>query len=123
MIKFCHEHDVQVMAYSPFGSPARPWAESGEPFVDFKDRRLVEIAEKYKKTSYQIVLRYLVDIGTIPIPKSTNAKRLKENIDIFDFKLTEKEIEVIDGFNRNFRSVPAAELKGFPNYPFTGVEF
>lgn len=57
-------------------------------------------------------------MGTIPIPKSVNKERMKQNINIFDFKLTSKEIEVIDTFNCNGRAIIGRELKDLPNYPF-----
>lgn len=111
------------MAYSPFGSPARPWAKPGDPVLKLDDPKLVEIGRKYGKTSSQVILRYLIDIGTIPIPKSSNMNRIEQNINVFDFQLSKEDIEIVDGFNCNGRAVHAEELKGLPNYPFVGVEF
>ncbi|XP_018320816.1 alcohol dehydrogenase [NADP(+)] A-like [Agrilus planipennis] len=123
LIKFCNDRNIVVVAYSPFASPARPWVKPGDPSIDFNDAKLVAIAKKYNKTSSQIILRYLIDIGTVPIPKSSNKERIKLNIEIFDFKLTLAEIKEIDSFNCNARSVPADELKGIPHFPFDDVEF
>ncbi|KAF2894858.1 hypothetical protein ILUMI_11328 [Ignelater luminosus] len=119
LIKFCKDRGLVVTAYSPFGSPTRPWAKPGDPVLSLADPRLVKIGEKYGKTSAQVVLRYLIEIGTVPVPKSSNRKRMMLNIDIFDFKLTSEEIAVIDTFNCNGRAVLAPELKDIPNYPFT----
>lgn len=107
-----------MTAYSPFGSPKRPWAKPGDPVLDLNNPKLVEIGEKYGKTTAQVVLRYILQLGTIPIPKSANKERIKQNIDIFDFELTDEEMAVLDTFNCNGRAVTAEELKGMPNYPF-----
>ena len=59
LIKECQELGVVVTAYSPLGSPDRPWAKPGDPIL-MEDPKLVELAEKYKKTVPQILLRYQV---------------------------------------------------------------
>lgn len=53
------------------------------------------IAQKYKKSPVQIALRYSVQRGIVVIPKTTNKKRMKENLDIFDFQLSETEISIL----------------------------
>lgn len=124
LIKFCKDRGLAITAYSPFGSPTRPWAKPGDPVLSLDDPKLVKIGKKYGKTSGQVILRYLIEIGTVPVPKSANKERIKLNIDIFDFKMTPEEIAIIDTFDCNGRAVPAVELKDLPNYPFTDdVEF
>lgn len=118
LIKFCNDRDIKITAYSPFGSPSRPWAKPNDPILSFDDPKLLKIAQKYDKTVPQIILRYLIDINCIPIPKSSNKQRIAENIDVFDFKLTDDDIKVVDSFNCNGRAVPADDLKTFPHYPF-----
>ncbi|CAG9834462.1 unnamed protein product [Diabrotica balteata] len=119
LIHFCKSRGIEIMAYSPLGSPARPWAKPGDIMLSLQDPRLIAIGDKYKKSSAQVVLRYVYQQGTIPIPKSSNVNRLKQNIDIFNFKLTDKEMAVIDEFNCNIRVCHAEELKDNPEYPFT----
>ncbi|KAL1505962.1 hypothetical protein ABEB36_005405 [Hypothenemus hampei] len=123
LIAFCKERGIHITAYSPFGSPGRPWKKSEDPVIDFEDPRLVKIGKKYGKTTSQVILRYLIHLGTIPVPKSSNKERIKQNIDIFNFELNPEEIQVLDGFNCDFRSVAAEELAGSNQYPFRGVEF
>lgn len=50
-----------------------------------------------------------IDIGTVPIPKSSSKTRIRENIDIFDFKLTPEEVKIIDKFDTGLRVTPATE--------------
>lgn len=105
------------------GSPARPWAKPGDPVIDLNDPKLVAIGNQYNKSTSQVILRYVYELGTIPIPKSTNKHRIASNIDIFDFQLSSSDKAILDEYNCNGRAIPALELKGFPHYPFEGEEF
>ncbi|XP_045483552.1 aldo-keto reductase family 1 member B7-like [Harmonia axyridis] len=123
LTKFCKDRNIVITAYSPFGSPARTWAKPGQPEIAFDHPTFVKIAEKHGKTSSQVILRYLVDIGSVPIPKSTNKERLRLNLDIFDFKLDDEDIAAIDAMNMDYRAVPALDLMESDEYPFKNVEF
>ena len=65
-----------------------------------KEEIFVELGKKYNKTVPQIILRWHIEKGNIIFPKSSNPVHIKENIEIFDFKLTKEEIEKIDGLKR-----------------------
>ena len=67
----------------------------------YDDRRLVEIAGKYRKSPRQVTLRFLNQEGIALIPKPVHPERIAENIDIFDFSLTEKEMQTLREFDRN----------------------
>ncbi|KAI5641635.1 aldo/keto reductase family domain-containing protein [Phthorimaea operculella] len=100
LVKFCQQNGITVMAYSPFGYLVdRKTPNAPPPKID--DPYLVKLAQKYGKSTTQIVLRYLIDRDLIPIPKSTNEGRLRQNIDVFDFKLTPEEVSSINKFNKN----------------------
>uniref|UniRef100_A0A8D8FF75 Alcohol dehydrogenase [NADP(+)] A n=2 Tax=Culex pipiens TaxID=7175 RepID=A0A8D8FF75_CULPI len=119
LTEFCKKLNITITAYSPLGRPnyyEKDPANTPKPALD--DPRVLEIGKKYGKTPGQIILRYLVDIGTIPVPKSANPDRLRQNIDIFDFKLTPEEIAIMDGFNTGTRSVPFAVWAPHKYYPF-----
>ena len=62
---------------------------------------LVNLGKKYNKTVAQIILRWHIEKGNIIFPKSTNPAHIKENWDIFDFKLTKEEVEKINGLEKN----------------------
>lgn len=109
---------MEITAYSPFGSPARPWAKPGDPVLRLDNPKIVTIGKKYSKTPSQVILRYLIELGTIPIPKSSNFNRIEQNIDVFNFKLDDDDIQVMDSFNCGLRAVHAEELKDMPHYPF-----
>ncbi|XP_060523738.1 aldo-keto reductase family 1 member B1-like [Cylas formicarius] len=118
LIAFCKERGIQVVAYSPFSAPARPWKKPGDPELSLDDPKLIEIGKKYGKTSGQVVLRYIHQLGAIPIPKSSNPDRIKKNIEIFDFELSPEDVKILDAYNCNERVVPALEFLSSKEYPF-----
>jgi len=60
-VEFCQTRDIAITAYSPFGSPDRPWAKPEDPKV-LEEPKLVDIGKKYGKSPAQVVLRWLVII-------------------------------------------------------------
>lgn len=64
---------------------------------------LREIAKKYNKSVQQVILRWHIQKGIIPIPRSVNPKRVRQNFDIFDFELNSSEIAIINSLNLNSR--------------------
>ena len=108
LIEFCKARDITITAYSPLSRPHRYEANHSLPKPALMDPKVAEIGKKYNKTPAQVVLRFLVQIGTIPIPKSSNEGRIKQNIDIFDFELSPEEIEIMNSFNTGERTVPFA---------------
>lgn len=94
LVKYCQEHKIQVIAYTPL-------AKNDDRLR--KNLILRGIAEKYHKTLQQIILRWDVQNGIIPIPYSFNDEHNRQNLDIFDFELTEEEIKAIDSININSR--------------------
>ena len=61
-----------------------------------KNPEILKIMEKYKKDIYQVVLRWHIQNGNIPIPKSSSVKHMKSNFDIFDFELTPDEMKILN---------------------------
>ncbi|XP_012539617.1 aldo-keto reductase family 1 member B1 [Monomorium pharaonis] len=114
---FCKERDILITAYSPLGSPQRPWAKPDEPKL-LEDKKLIKFGQKYNKTPAQILIRYQVDRGHIVIPKSINKSRIAQNMEVFDFKLSSEDIAYIDNFDCNGRICPGPWSKASPYYPF-----
>jgi diketogulonate reductase-like aldo/keto reductase len=82
--------------------------EAYTPIARFDDRlvrlpALKKIAQKHNKSVVQVVLRWHIQNGLIPVVRSLNKKRQLENISVFDFELTKEEMQTIDGFNINSR--------------------
>ena len=83
-----------VMAWYPLGHGDHALLE--EPVVK-------ELAEKYGKSTAQVILRWHTQVGNIVLPGSTNPEHIKVNLDIFDFELTEEEMKQMAGLNKNVR--------------------
>lgn len=114
LINFCKKLGIVVSSYCPL---ARPVPAEKKPKFLF-DEHIIELGKKYGKTPAQIAIRYLVDIGTVPLPKSSNVKRLKENFNIFDFKLSEADLKVLDSFNTGERTVLWESMSESKHFPF-----
>jgi 2,5-diketo-D-gluconate reductase B len=80
----CVRHGMALVAYSPI---ARGHIKS--------DRALLRIGDRYRKTAAQICLRWLVQQGVAAIPRTSKLERLSENIEIFDFELSEEDMQQI----------------------------
>lgn len=113
LIAFCKARDIVVTAYCPLG---RLNAAVRTPAFVF-DATVQRIAEKHRKTAVQIVLRYVTQLGAVPIPKSVTKKRIEENIDIFDFALSEDDVKVLDAFHTGIRVIDF-DAKHSIHYPF-----
>ncbi|WP_211287809.1 aldo/keto reductase [Petrotoga mexicana] len=92
LLDYCQRNKIQLEAWSPL-MRGRVLNIS----------QIVDIANKYKKTPAQIVLRWDLQHGVVTIPKSVHKERIKENADIFDFELTEEEMKIIDNLDQGKR--------------------
>lgn len=108
LMAYCKSQNIAITAYSPLGSPDRPWAKPDDPQL-LDDPKIKAIAEKYKKSPAQIVLRYQIQRGNITIPKSVTKSRIAENINIFDFELSADDITHLNSFDCNGRICPLSE--------------
>uniref|UniRef100_A0A1A9WTL2 NADP-dependent oxidoreductase domain-containing protein n=1 Tax=Glossina brevipalpis TaxID=37001 RepID=A0A1A9WTL2_9MUSC len=107
-----------VTAYCPLG---RPDPINKLPTYLY-DSKVKAIADKYGKTPAQVVLRYVLELGTVPIPKSVTKTRIIENFNIFDFQLTTDDHKILDSFHTGERIIPMDESKHSKYYPFN-IEF
>jgi len=93
LLDFCQSHDIQLESYSPLTKG-----------VKLDDPKLVDIAKKYSKTPAQILIRWVLQHGVIVIPKSSHKERIEENAHVFDFTISEEDMNALDSFHQNFRS-------------------
>ncbi|CAB3223164.1 unnamed protein product, partial [Arctia plantaginis] len=118
LLSYCKEQDIAVMSYTPFGSLFYNKASSNAPPPRIDEPALVTMANKYNKTVPQITLRYLVELGTIPLPKSITKSRIEENINICDFELISSDREILKGYDRKYRTLSILEWADHPYFPF-----
>lgn len=100
-VKYNIDSNIIVMAYSPLMDLAHKLIPIN---------KLEPMMLKYKKSAAQIILRWNIDRGCIPLPKTKNTKRLKENFDIFDFSLTPEEVEDISSLNYDYQYLPESTI-------------
>ncbi|KAJ8936800.1 hypothetical protein NQ318_021942 [Aromia moschata] len=125
LVKYCHDNGMVVVAYSPLLAPGFTGEKRSIP-PPMENATVKKIAAKYNKTDAQILLRYLVQKKIVPIPKSSNPVRMKENIEIFDFNIESADIKSLD----DLEAGEMARLRKFdhfgpgipnhPEFPFPG---
>lgn len=104
LVEYLRSKGILVVGYSPLGSPDRPSASSSDlPLLEHPV--LQALAEKYKKSTAQILVRFQIDSGHIVIPKSVTKSRIVSNFNVFDFELSADDLETINKFNINHRFI------------------
>ena len=81
LMNFCTGHGIALEAYSPLAQAS-----------DLQNSTVTEVAKRYRKSPAQVMLRWIVQQEVIAIPKSSHLERIEENAGIFDFALTEEEL-------------------------------
>lgn len=89
--KWMDKYGIQIEAWAPFGE--------GRGGL-FENSALVEIAQKHKKTTAQVILRWHIQRGVVVIPKSTHKERMQENLNIFDFALDQADMNLISELDK-----------------------
>ena len=104
LLRYCREEEIAVTSFSPLGAESYYSIGMADPEESvLKNAVVTKIAETHHKTPAQIVLRWGVQRGTAIVPKTSRVERLVENLTIFDFELSAKEMASISGLNRNRR--------------------
>ncbi len=100
-----HQQDKALEYNQKYGVQLEAWA----PFAEgkngiFTNETLSEIGKKYNKSVGQVILRWLVQRGIIPLAKTVRKERMEENINIFDFELSQDDMNTIAGMNKDTSS-------------------
>ena len=93
---YVSQYGIIIESWYPFGG-------RGHTSDHFKNDVILGLAAKYNKTSAQIILRWHLQAGFIAIPGSSNPEHIAENFDIFDFELSEKDMQSIHALDRQER--------------------
>ncbi|MDP3881768.1 MAG: aldo/keto reductase [Nanoarchaeota archaeon] len=101
LLHFCKKNRIRILSYSPFGGG-----------VILNTSVIKAISKRYGKTPAQIILRWLIEKETFIVTRSTSSEHLKENLQVFDFSLSDEEINKIDALGNNMRLInpPFAEF-------------
>lgn len=108
------------------GSADRPWLKqgsitSGPPTTGFEVLQhpgIVKIAEKYGKTTANVVIRWHLQKGGTLVTKSVTPARIQANYQVWDFQLSDEDMAFFDDLNVGWRHLIWAETSGHPDYPF-----
>ncbi|HVS58805.1 MAG TPA: aldo/keto reductase [Candidatus Saccharimonadales bacterium] len=85
-VEFCNRHNIVVEAYSPL----RRFAGEGNGVIE-------RVAQKVGRPASQVILRWCIQHGTVPLPRSTNPQHIQENFQVLDFQLSDEDMHAIDG--------------------------
>jgi diketogulonate reductase-like aldo/keto reductase len=94
MEAYCREHKIIIQAYSPLTRTRR-----------LGDDSLKAIASKYGKTPAQVIIRWNLQRGTVPLPKANSRHHQQEDLAVFDFEISPDDMAAIDGLNERYSSL------------------
>lgn len=94
MEDYCDRNAIVIQAYSPL--------THGEKL---DDEALMDMADDYGKTPAQILSRWCLQHGTIPLPKANQKEHQIENLDVFDFEISEEDMEILDNLNKSYSAL------------------
>jgi 2,5-diketo-D-gluconate reductase A len=99
---FHTEHQIVTESYSPIGASSDL---RSDPVIN-------EVAGNYGKSATQVILRWHIQLGLVPIPKSGNPDRMAENFDVFDFELADADMEAITSLDRGENHATDSDVFG-----------
>lgn len=94
MLSYCREREIVIQAYSPLTRTER-----------LDDETVAEVAASHDRTPAQVLLRWSLQRGTVPLPKANRKDHQVENLGAFDFALGEKDMQVLDDLNEHYSSL------------------
>lgn len=114
LVDYCKQNNILVTAYSPLGSSRTVGTEKG---LD-KENIILDIAKKHNCSPAQILLAWGIERGTIVIPKSVHAQRIKDNFESLNVQLDKDDMSVIAALDKNSR-LSKGTFAVFPDGPYT----
>jgi diketogulonate reductase-like aldo/keto reductase len=100
LLEACEQHEVALEAYSPLGTG-----------LHLTDQSIAQLAERLGRTPAQVLLRWCAQRGIPVIPKSTHRERIEENMQIFDFVLSQQDLDTLDALDTTGGTERANEHK------------
>jgi diketogulonate reductase-like aldo/keto reductase len=99
MLNYCNDHGITIQAYSPLTRSKR-----------LDDNLLDDMAANYDKSAAQLIIRWNLQLGTVPIIKASQPEHLRENLDVFDFEISADDMATLNGLNEHYSSLSSKPL-------------
>lgn len=94
MLNYCRKNHIVIQAYSPLTRAKR-----------LDDPVLSNMAAQYNKTPAQLLIRWNLQLGTVPLPKANQIAHQRENLEVFDFEITHETMDLLNNLNENYSSL------------------
>lgn len=94
MLEYCREHNIIIQAYSPLTRREK-----------LEDPVVTDMAGRYGKTPAHVFIRWNIQLGVVPIVKANSEEHLKENLDVFDFEISDDDMATLNGLNEHYSSL------------------
>ncbi|XP_069822351.1 estradiol 17 beta-dehydrogenase 5-like [Dendropsophus ebraccatus] len=118
LLEFCKSHNIVLVAYGVLGSTRDPtWIDQSAPIL-LEDPVLNAIAKKHGRTPAQVAMRHMLQRGIVVLAKSFKPERIKQNLQVFEFELSEEEMKTLNRLNQNRRYVDRTRWTDHPKFPF-----
>lgn len=102
LLAFCRERGIHLTAYSPLARSGT--ADKKNTTSPLENETVLAIAKAHNVSPAQVIIRWQVQRGVVVIPKSATPSRIASNFAVFDFALTDAEMEQMNGLNKNWRN-------------------
>lgn len=94
MLDFCHDNDIVIQSWSPLTRGTR-----------LNDDKLTSMAARYGRTPAQLLLRWNLQLGVVPLPKANTAAHLEDNLHIFDFEISQQDMTRLRALNEHYSAL------------------
>ena len=91
MLDFCHDNDIVIQAWSPLTRGAR-----------LNDDKLAAMAARYGRTPAQLLIRWNLQLGVVPLPKANHVQHQRENLNVFDFEILPQDMARLNALNEHY---------------------
>ncbi|HEY6125892.1 MAG TPA: aldo/keto reductase [Steroidobacteraceae bacterium] len=94
MLDFCHDNDIVIQAWSPLTRALR-----------LNDDKLAAMAARYGKQPAQLLIRWNLQLGVVPLPKANHAQHQRENLNVFDFEISQPDMVRLRALNEHYSAM------------------
>jgi diketogulonate reductase-like aldo/keto reductase len=98
MLDFCHDNGIVIMAWSPLTRGTR-----------LNDDKLAAMAARYGRTPAQLLIRWNLQLGVVPIPKANHVQHLHDNLHVFDFEILQQDMARLRALNEHYSALDRLE--------------